>query len=63
MFYAVLCLAVSLYAHTITPQNIAFSLALSTVFKIELISIIHKAQCHIMSPLGKSRSDYTCNMF
>lgn len=59
MFYAVLCLAVSIYAHTVTPHYSAFALALNTAFKIEVISIIHKAQCNIMSTLGKSRSDYT----
>lgn len=54
-----LCPAVSIYAHTITPNCIAFGLALSTTFKIEVISIMHEAQCQMMSTLSTSGNYYT----
>jgi len=59
MFYAVLCPAVSIYAHTITTNCIAFGLTLSTTFKIDVISIMHRAQRHMMSTLNISGSYYT----
>jgi len=44
LFYAP---AVSIYAHTVTPNCIAFALALNTAFKFEVISIMHKAHIAI----------------